>query len=283
MGSLVKSAYKATVRFLNRNKYIIGNKNFPTVKNEVNVHRYRLNSGKENLGDYLPCVVVDYLKNMYGIKGNAAEKTKHLFAIGSILHFCIMDATVWGSGFMNYPGKTSDVYLMRKLHKMDIRAVRGPKTRTILLDLGFNCPECYGDPAVLMPLIYSNDNICKTKEFSVIKHMSDKTKCANEINILTDDYKGFIDKMLESKLIISSSLHGIILAEAYGVPAVLYLPGDTTLSLLKYEDYYFGTGRYEFPVARTIDEALSITPCPLPDFTSMQKALIDSFPKDIWK
>lgn len=282
MGSFLKSAYEAFVRFLNRNKYITGNKNFPIKKNEVNIHRYRLNSGKENLGDYLPCVVVDYMKNVYGIKGNSSAKTKHLFTIGSILHFCIMDATIWGSGFMNYPSKHEDVRLMRKLHKMDIRAVRGPKTRKILLELGFNCPECYGDPAVLMPFVYSNENILKTRKFSVIKHMSDKTECTNEINILTSDYKCFIDKILESELIISSSLHGIILAEAYGVPAVLYLPEGTTLTMLKYEDYYFGTGRYEFPVARTIDEALGVTPCEIPDFTDMQKKLIDSFPEDLW-
>ena len=40
---------------------------------------------------------------------------------------------------------------------------------------------------------------------------------------------------------VSSSLHGIVIAEAYGVPAVLV--ASSTEPVFKYEDYYAGTGR----------------------------------------
>ena len=42
----------------------------------------------------------------------------------------------------------------------------------------------------------------------------------NQIDILTNDWKK-INQIYNSKLIISSSLHGIILAVAYGIPAIL--------------------------------------------------------------
>jgi pyruvyltransferase len=102
---------------------------------------------------------------------------------------------------------------------------------------------------------------------------------------LTTDYQSFIDSLCSAKRVISSSLHGIILAEAYGVPAVLFLPESThgNLTLYKYQDYYYGTGRFEFPVAKTIQEALLVEPCPLPELKPIQERLIQAFPVDLWE
>ena len=86
--------------------------------------------------------------------------------------------------------------------------------------------------------------------------------------------------MKKSRLIISSSLHGIILAEAYGIPAVLLNNND--IDLLKYYDYYFSTGRKSVKVASSIEEALNKGPMPLPDLSEMQKGLIESFPYDLF-
>jgi pyruvyltransferase len=115
-------------------------------------------------------------------------------------------------------------------------------------------------------------NVEKQYTCSVVKHMSDHTKTnLHEIDILTNDYSFFIDELVASEFVISSSLHGIILSEAYGIPCVLYLPKDTNNTLFKYEDYYYSTGRYDFPVAKTIEEALKTTPPELPDLRELQK------------
>ena len=42
----------------------------------------------------------------------------------------------------------------------------------------------------------------------------------------------------KAKLVISSSLHGIILAETYGIPAIL-LMDKVTNNMFKYNDYYY--------------------------------------------
>ena len=148
---------------------------------------------------------------------------------------------------------------------------------------GYNCPEIYGDPAVLMPIIYqpttSKDNV--KREFAVIHHHSVMNVDAfYSIPVMTDDWKPFIDEICNCKLVISSSLHGIILSEAYGIPAILLKEGD--MDLLKYKDYYYSTGRHTFPIANTVNEALRITPADIPDFTHMQRILIKSFPADLW-
>lgn len=49
-------------------------------------------------------------------------------------------------------GETS---ICKKKNVLDIRSVRGPVTRNILMDLGYDVPSVYGDPAILLPLFYN--------------------------------------------------------------------------------------------------------------------------------
>ena len=65
--------------------------------------------------------------------------------------------------------------------------------------------------------------------------------------------------ILDSSFVISSSLHGIIISEAYGIPARIIRPDDFFADkfwqyepLFKYEDYYYGTGRSNFTYANNI-------------------------------
>ena len=103
------------------------------------------------------------------------------------------------------------------------------------------------------------------------------------IEIKTTDYKHFIDEVVQSDMVISSALHGIILAESYGVPTV-YLKDNEIDQDLKFDDYYSGTGRIQYEYARTIEEALKIKPVNnLPKLENMRSALMEAFPYDLWK
>lgn len=69
------------------------------------------------------------------------------------------DAVVWGTGCTKEPEKNINNIIHQKyMRKLDVRAVRGPKTKGALDKLGIKCPEVYGDPAMLMPLIYQPIN-----------------------------------------------------------------------------------------------------------------------------
>jgi pyruvyltransferase len=65
---------------------------------------------------------------------------------------------------------------------------------------------------------------------------------------------------------------------------VLLADFATRKSMFKFNDYYYSTERYSFPVAGSIEEALRISPPPLPEnFEKMRKELLESFPYDLWE
>lgn len=280
-----------------RNNFLINDKNgfSPSAKkNCVNLNWWHIeynDNAEQNLGDMLSEVVFDFLCQYYNIdKNKPTKKTKHLFAIGSILYFGLQDSTVWGTGSLFPLQPTiSNKIKQRLVRKLDIRAVRGPKTRDSLMALGIRCPDVYGDPALLLPLFYTPCLVGTKDKVLVIPHFEDNVDITNFENVVilnmkTKNWKQSIDLIASAKLVISSSLHGIIIAESYGVPA-LFLCTNGTKSIYKYEDYYYSTGRYELPIVNTIEDGLKydITKIEKIDFSQIQKKLIDVFPRDLWK
>lgn len=278
---LGKNAKKVLVKILFpfRNKFCLFNISNIAEKNKVNLNYWKESA---NLGDCLSPVIVDYVLSTKNINpSKSVNKTKHLYGVGSVLTAGIQDCTVWGSGVLN----ATLTYRLNN-RKMDIRSVRGPFTRAILMDYGYCVPEVYGDPAILMPEIYEPKNLKKEKKYGLILHkdyiIDDLSKYDDTliIDIRTEDYKVFLDKLNSVEVIIASSLHGIILAEAYGIPAILLKP---QIDMLKYYDYYYGTERFNFPIATNIEEAMKIKPIELPNFKEMRKKLKEVFPFDIYE
>lgn len=240
------------------------------------------NKKLQNIGDYLATVIYKYMLDYYHLdKDKKVKKTTHLYTVGSIILLGHQDAVIWGSGIlMREPEGLR--WKRNRYRKLDIRCVRGPLTKQRLKENGYNVENVkFGDPAILMPLFYKPKEGVK-REYSVILHKSSKYKTANEIPVMTENWKKTIDQIYNSKLVISSSLHGIILAESYGIPAILL---DTVEfdDLFKYEDYYLSTGRKSFSRCHTVEEGLKIPVPPVPDLSSLQKDLIESFPKDFWE
>lgn len=274
-------------KLLRRNTYCSSLKK--AQKNKVNLEWV----DNHNLGDELAPVIYNWMLNRRQLSTDTnVKKTTHLMTVGSMIGSWNYDAVVWGSGIHMFSNirKLSN---LSRVQKFDIRAVRGPVTRNALLSCGHDCPEIYGDPGVLMPLIYTPDKLEKTYPVSVVLHYHASNEWISKqpyndkelhyLNIGTDDYKKYIDEMLQSEMVISSSLHGIILAEAYGIPAIfLNTGGYVDEALMKYYDWYFSTGRYTVKVAMTLDEALQMSPMPLPDLSDMQERLIKAFPYDLW-
>ena len=257
--------------------YNFGDKERPILKRAVNTYYWR-SSNSDNVGDLLSDVIVKQVLSYYGIDASVQlRRTKRLFAIGSIIDATLCPITIWGSGLHDEAARVPKV-------KLDVRAVRGPRTRSVLQSAGVHCPEIFGDPALLLPLFYK-PQVGKEYPYTIIPHFSKQDYYFEKygdcvITTLTSDWQGFIKRILASELVISGSLHGIIIAEAYGVPAVLL--GDIDKDLFKYEDYYFSTGRTSFNVADCVEDALKLAADIPPDFTEIQNALLNSFPQDLW-
>lgn len=167
--------------------------------------------------------------------------------IGSILNakwIKIKNCIIWGAGARNTHNKLNGKPLR-------ILAVRGPLTRNYLLSQNIDCPPIYGDPTLLLPKIYNPQNMQKKYKLGIIPHMYDrdnpiitellrKNKDIVFIDVKHyDDWKNFIDKIVECDFIISSSLHGIIISDAYHVPNqwIKFLD-ETYDGPFKYLDYF---------------------------------------------
>lgn len=177
-------------------------------------------------------------------------------------------------------------FLHRHFHKTDIRAVRGSETRRILLEMGFQCPKIYGDPALLLPYFYTSQKLQK-KEYILVSHFNEWKRSSQYENVLAtfnNNWKAFVDKIYCSELVVSSSLHGLILVEAYGKPAVL-LNNTSTTDYFKYQDYYSATGKTSLPIVSSINKALSIHVERANNdlIKELQQNLLSSFPVDLYE
>jgi len=143
-----------------------------------------------------------------------------VYAIGSVLRQ-VTDSTciVWGAGLNDGRLPTC---------QPDIRAVRGPLTRKLLIENGIECPQVYGDPALLLPRYY-HPNVVKKFKLGVVIHYYDAEntllkrfeKWEGVKLIYLFGYKKWtdvIDEILSCERIASSSLHGLVVSEAYKIP-----------------------------------------------------------------
>lgn len=196
-----------------------------------------------NWGDQLNKYLIEKITKKAVVKNNF-KQLPHILAIGSVLSSASPKSIIWGSGFISKsaPLRTTQV---------NVRAVRGTLTRDRLRnEFGINCPDVLGDPAVLLPLFYDAKHICKKYKVGIIPHYKDKELPAVQALLkkgavlvdIQEDIEPFIDKLNECEYIISSSLHGLIAADTYGIPNLWVAFSDNVLGgEYKFCDYYSTT------------------------------------------
>lgn len=212
---------------------------------------WRPNDGRRNFGDELSPLVVRYMLAKKGIDWRTKPSAR-LLAIGSIMHLAENRDVIWGSGVhFNFPPDWAN------LRDLDVRSVRGPLSRHILRAHGIDCPEEFGDPGLVLSKLFPCDRSSRIP-YIIIPNLKDFSLFRAETNLVSPllPVKNLIKIICQAQLVIASSLHAIVLAETYGIKAQLVLPPGHRDSIQKYEDYYLGTGRQHFQVARSVKEAL---------------------------
>jgi len=213
---------------------------------EVAVH-WPISAGvADNWGDKLNPHLVRRLSRRKAVHESRASDPAgpRYFVVGSALA-AADDAIVWGSGFI-----ASDQPSVGRPRR--VCAVRGPLSRARLLEQGIDCPEVYGDPALLMPLFYA-PHVEPTHDLGLIQHFREagvepvpavpKGLSVRTIDI-TAGIKRVVDGIVSCRAIVSSSLHGIIAAHAYGIPAIWVKPTDRPKGDgFKFQDYWASMGR----------------------------------------
>lgn len=202
-----------------------------------------------NVGDTLtPYILMHFIKDAE-FKFVREQISPKLIAVGSIMRVIKPGDTILGSGVM----RATDTFPQASQCKF--LAVRGKLSREILQRDGGQVPAVYGDPAILLPLMYS-PVVKKKYKIGLIPHFVDKRELTPEvIKKLTGgasykiidvflSWREFVDEILECEHVIASSLHGIIIAEAYGLTAEWVVLSDRVIgSGFKFKDYLTGTER----------------------------------------
>lgn len=219
-----------------------------------------------NLGDELNFFLLGELtgKKIVNYKDVYTQKKINYVCIGSVVDsLANEDSVIWGAGMIE------EDRIVRTPPKR-VCAVRGPQTRRCLLSQGIDCPKIYGDPALLLPLVYPIK--CNRKyEIGIVPHVDDfNDPKVKELSTQFDSVKiikmgGYaqwtdvVDDICSCEYRISSSLHGLIIADAYNIPNVWVEFSDRVVGNgFKFYDYFQSVGRGDVVSPVRISSATSV-------------------------
>ena len=214
-----------------------------------------------NMGDLLNVAIIERL---FGYKVHRHTfLTGELSAIGSglgqftlrdnlilamaerISGFLFPTVTIWGSGFVCYKEKDNPFYR----RNMRFAAVRGELSKKRVEDiLGKELDIPTGDAGILASYLLS-EPVEKKYSVGIIAHYKEQDEPVFQKLVETYPQSLFIDvrqtpdvvirKIASCECIISSSLHGLIIADSLGIPNIHIKVSDKLLGDgFKFDDYY---------------------------------------------
>jgi pyruvyltransferase len=195
---------------------------------------------RTNFGDLLAPVVIEHVCGMRPLRVYGRQSGR-LLTVGSVVQLSQPGDVIWGAGLISdndFDGR-GRTWL----------AVRGPRTRALIR--GADVPPVYGDPAALLPTFFTPSRFGQRCDIGVVPHYVDRDVMRVDpdaqiqiIDPTEPDWRTTVERIASCDVIVASSLHGIVVAEAYGIPAVWVKAADQiTGGAFKFHDYYASTGR----------------------------------------
>ncbi|WP_027173313.1 polysaccharide pyruvyl transferase family protein [Methylobacterium sp. 10] len=237
-----------------------------------------------NFGDALSAVMVAAISGRVVRHAAFDSNSERLVAVGTIGH-AISNGKVhmWGTGLdaQRCPGNPNPAPYQRPAGtEFHVHAVRGPKTGAVLRAQGIAVPEIYGDPVYLLPKFWPMDHVAKTHEIGVIVHLTElasQDPAATVLDVMTrygipperkgdiriintiterdaSSLRAKVEEIVSCRHILSTSLHGLVIAECYGIPSAwfatygqgegreLKLDDDEEKVDHRVRDFYLGAG-----------------------------------------
>ena len=205
-----------------------------------------LRSLQRNFGDELTKLVLEQVDPTFQPIWTPPEFA-NFFGIGSILNKALRrgkstNIVIWGSG-LRQPLQPSERTLD---DRFKILALRGKRTA---YELAFRDEIPLGDPALLVQLMRINSRIANIEKlfiphFSFLNQRKSlfflqqlKNRGYKVMYPFEDPYK-IIDAIGSSKVVVSSALHCLIVADALGIPSVRFRDQNESETNFKFEDYH---------------------------------------------
>lgn len=248
------------------------------------------NTVPTNFGDWIGPVIFNKRNNIWPKFAPVYRRPNNApvyFAAGSIMgSISVPDiAVIWGSGIM---AKTVTFSRPR-----EIRAVRGPLTAGRCRELGYDCPDIFGDPGIVLPHYFPKKS-GHDYALGIVPHYVDQQKAetlfGNQDDILVIDVTKDVEQVIEDiqrcELLVSSSLHGVLVSHAFErrcawVSFSDAVAGDGS----KFHDYFASVGIFDHQGAMHIDSRTTIADLvhlaknsPLPDLSGNAEKLLECCP-----
>ncbi|SDA42368.1 glycosyltransferase [Methanobrevibacter millerae] len=197
---------------------------------------------------------------------------------------------IWGTGLMHHYENINQ----SNVRPLIIHALRGEKTRQHLSKILEKDVSCVlADPGLLSPLIVKSSE--KKWHMGIIPHYVDKEEEIfkkmleyypnSKIIDVQNETKDVLNEISMCEYIISTSLHGIIIADSYGIPNCWCEVSDKILGKrFKFHDYFssFGNDREFFDLRSgnypQIDKDFKCNFKSINQVHEKQEQLIDCFP-----
>jgi len=204
-----------------------------------------------NLGDALSPIIVSALSGLPIVHRAFDSPDKKLACVGTIGHALKNgEVYLWGTGVdkEKHPIDRNLTYYQRPPDtQFQVHALRGPLSAQTFRQQGIEVPAVYGDPVWFLPSLIQ-PALEKRYELGVIVHLSEleflsKTAKVREdliryrvpesiasevriINTLTEPtfeaLEARVKEITACKRIVSTSLHGLVIAEAYQIPCAYF-------------------------------------------------------------
>lgn len=244
-----------------------------------------------NLGDALSPIMVSLVTSLPTRHVAQNSTGPRLGAVGTIGHgFSGGDVWIWGTGSSKYrnagaPAAERELFRYDGRTNFHVSATRGPVSWKILTDGKSSLTPVYGDPVWLLPQFYPA-KVKKRYKLGVIIHLADLADRAYEAHpkpeyirynvadaeasdvvlintvteVTTEALRERLDLILSCERLVSTSLHGMVFAESYGIPCLYFAPRGRNVGLseadliddgsldLRIIDLYQGLGKSKIPV-----------------------------------
>jgi pyruvyltransferase len=230
-------------------------------RDNINLFYYKPRSFT-NFGDSLNVLLIEHLTGRKVIYTN--PESADCIGIGSLLdHYIAINEnnnfeiptplTIWGSGFLANKGEHplfKTEIKERFTRPVIVKGVRGNATKSRIEEMGYDLSNAsMGDPALLLSRIINVKKSVKKYHVGLITHYSDKgnriiheliRKIPNALIIdITHNPLDIIRSILECEIILSSAMHGLIVADAFNIPNIhITIDNKLTGGSYKFEDYY---------------------------------------------
>lgn len=202
--------------------------------------------GVPNFGDFITPWLASHLTNrpVMNVRNlNSSEGA--ILGVGSIVQAIgpnHRNIKIWGSGIISSENHISVANKLKKSKLEYVYACRGELTKSFFKNYDFNCSNILGDPGLLFGSLYLPRKTKKYK-YAIIPHYIHYQffKDLNVDNCIIVDVRQeltlVIDQIASSEKCISTSMHGLIIAQSYNIPWLhLYISDGR---LLMGEDFKF--------------------------------------------